>query len=398
MDKATVDRNLKKRYSYLWAFILGMGLMILMYVIFDATTNAEYRTRLSGDSDANPIIQTGTAELPPSPSAFLGVEIMPVDPVIAEQLDIGTRSGVLVNGVIPSSPADRAGLIRGDVIISLDNRKVKDVDGFRSILADLGPGDKVRIVYIRDGKRGSTYAELAGVQAIEKPDLNIPSRSQDTDWGVSLAPLDSVLKESFNIPGAISGVIVVSVTPEGLFDESGIKEGDVITGVDSSPVTGMDDFFNAVATDDNNTALLDIYSQGRMRYVPVDSTNAGILDQAQVQDSVTLRQRIFTFFTGGSPFTADEDEEEGPKGGKFADDNVTLTSSDTSAFNRPSSPPGEANATGTSSSGDIALNRPSQVPPQIGGPTSDTVLFIGLLIMIILYLAHREFHRPPEID
>jgi len=192
--------------------------------------------------------------------------------------------------------------------------------------------------------------------------------------------------------------MALAVDPGGVADEAGLKPGDVITGVDRTGVTDLDDFFNAVLADKNNMALLDVYSQGASRYVPIDSTSIKVVadqDQTQVWDRASLRQKLFSIFTGGAPFAADDEEDEGPKGGKFADENVTLTS-DNVAFNRPSSPPGEANAGGTSSTGDIALNRPSEVPPQISGANNDTVLFIGLLLLLILYLAHREYHRPLE--
>ena len=116
---------------------------------------------------------------------------------------------------------------------------------------------------------------------------------------------------------------------------------------------------------------------------------------------------MMSVLTGGIPFTEDDDDdnedEEGPKGGKFAqDDNVQLAA-DTTAFNRPSTVPGDENTGGTSStsggttSSTTGMNRPSSVPSQSSGPANDTVLFIGLLILLILYLAYREYHRPPEV-
>ena len=106
--------------------------------------------------------------------------------------------------------------------------------------------------------------------------------------------------------------------------------------------------------------------------------------------------------TGGMPFTDDDDEdEEGPKGGKFAQDDVQLTTGDNPAFNRPSEVPGDENTGGTSTgtgsaSSTTGMNRPTEVPPQLSS-TNDTVLFIGLLILLILYLSYREYTRPAEV-
>jgi len=137
--------------------------------------------------------------------------------------------------------------------------------------------------------------------------------------------------------------------------------------------------------------------------VPLDSS--GIIEAVdQTQAQTTLRQKIFSIFTGGMPFAADGDDDDGPKGGKFTQDDVQLTTGDNPAFNRPSEVPGDENTGGTSSwtpgtpggtSSTTGMNRPSEVPPQLSS-TNDTVLFVGLLILLILYLAYREYHRPPE--
>ena len=180
--------------------------------------------------------------------------------------------------------------------------------------------------------------------------------------------------------------------------ETRVQPGDVIVGLDKTAVSGMDDFFNAVMADTDSIALLDVFSRGSMRYVPVDTSVIRTADQVQDQQQAqsTLRQKIFSTLTGGTPFSTD-DEEEGPKGGKFADGNVALAS-ENAAFNRPSEVPGDINTGGGGPSDITGMNRPSEVPPQIGGPNGDIVLFVGLLLLVILYLAYREFHRPPEPD
>jgi len=172
--------------------------------------------------------------------------------------------------------------------------------------------------------------------------------------------------------------------------------GDVIMGIDKMPISDMDDFFSSLSADRDSTALLDVYSQGQMRYVPMDSSGVTeVVDRTQSQE--TLRKRIFSIFTGGMPFATDDDnDEEGPKGGKFAQDNIELAAENT-AFNRPSTVPGDENTGGSGPSNVTGMNRPSTVPSQSGGPTNDVVLFIGLLLLVILYLAYREYHRPVEV-
>lgn len=407
------EKKTKGKLSALWAFLFGIILMLGVYILFEFAPNRLRAGSTDQTTDTTTeilktanIVQTATTEdVSVSPSAFLGVEILSVNAVIAEQLSLPGERGVLVNDVVENSPAQKAGLQRGDVIISLEGKQVEDVDCFRLLMAMYNPGDNVRIIYIRNSRKETAYAEL-----VELPDTSATAPdtgSTDTNWGVSISDLGSAQRDLLNIPADIDGIAILSVAPGGTADAAGLLPGDVITGIDQTPISDMDDFFSALSDNNDNVALLDIYSQGTVRYVPLNSS--GIIDIAdQAQTQTTLGQRIFALFTGGLPFATDEDEEEdedGPKGGKFAQDDVQLTA-DTTAFNRPSTVPGDENTGGSSggttaapggSSSTTGMNRPSEVPPQLS-PTNDTVLFIGLLILLILYLAYREYHRPTEVE
>lgn len=398
MEKSS---KIKRKLSALWAFLFGIILMLCVYILFEAAPN-RLRSGTTDDTTSTSsnvvktanIVQTAAVEdVSVRPSVFLGVEVVSVNAVIAEQLSLPGQHGVLVNGVVDGSPAQAAGLQRGDCLISLDGKAIEDTDNFRQLLAAYNPGDNVRITYVRDAQKDRVYVQLAGLP--DGPATTQDDNSSNVEWGVSLSDINSAMRKSLDIPADVDGVAILSVIPGGAADRAGLQPTDVITGIDQTPVSSLDEFFNALSADNDNIALLDVYSRGSVRYVPLDSS--GIVDVAdQTQTQTTLRQKIFSIFTGGMPFTDDEDdEEEGPKGGKFATgDDVQLTA-DNTAFNRPSTVPGDEN-TGGSTSSTTGMNRPSSVPPQSGGPVNDTVLFIGLLILLILYLAYREYHRPPE--
>jgi len=251
-------------------------------------------TAVAGNPKAvdKPIVQAAiTVEKAPSPSAFLGIEIMSVDAVIAEQLSLPSDSGVLVNSVVDESPAQKAGLLRGDVILSLNGTTVEDLDGFRNIMGTLSPADDVKIVYIRDRQKDTVYTTLADSSAI--PD--VAKDSSDSDWGVSLSVLNSDLRNSLRIPDNIDGIVVLSVTPGGIADQAGLLSGDVITGIDNAPIADMSDFFAALSSDEDGTALLDVYSQGTLRYVALDS--AGVIAAVE-QTQAGLLDKIVSVFTG----------------------------------------------------------------------------------------------------
>ncbi|MBA7662164.1 hypothetical protein ES703_70190 [subsurface metagenome] len=264
-------------------------------------------------------------------------------------------------------------------------------DSFRDIMRELEPGDRVRI--IRSGKRDLTYAALVEAPAAGETAQN--TSPSDSCWGVSLSPISPAMRETHGIPPDVQGIAILSVVPGAAADGAGLTPGDVIVGIDKAPISDMDDFFSAILSDEDDTVLLDVYSRGRRRYVPMDSPGVVVADRAQA----SLQQRIFSIFTGGSPFSSEEDDEEGPKGGKFAQEDLQLTA-DTTGFARPSIVPGDAN-TGGPAGGATGFSRPSTVPGETntgGGSSNDIVFFIGLLLIVIAYLAHREFHRPPELD
>ncbi len=287
-----------------WVFVsAGMVAGFIGYIIYlNITGSSAYIYENIQEADtlgfvrASMVRTSGAENASSGPSCFLGVEIISIDPVIAEELDLKTKAGVFVNNVVPDSPAEKAGLKRADVIAALNNRTVKDTDRFKEIMSELNVGDTVRIVYIRDGKKDSVYACL--VEPPSVPDTAGIAEKNGADWGVSLSSLSPLLRDLYNIPNDVNGVIILSVAPDGAAYEAGLRRGEVITGVDKTPVEDMDDFFGAIRSDKDTTALLDIYSRGVARYVPIDSSGIKVADGPQT--GVTLRERLFSVFTRGS--------------------------------------------------------------------------------------------------
>ena len=313
VDKNQTGEGLK-RYYWLAFVIGGMVAGFLGCLVYAHITKGDHG--LLSDAAGNPktdkpIVQTAlTVEEPTSVSAFLGVEIMSVDAVIAQQLSLPGDCGVLVTSVIDGSPAQKAGLQRGDVILSLNNIAVKDVDGFREIMAELNPGDDARIIYVRDGQRDIAYATVANSSAV----LEAAQEPGNSDWGVSLSVLSSDLRSLLRIPANTDGIVILSVTPGGLADEAGLQSGDVIISINNTPVVDMSDFFKALSSDEDGTALLDVYRQGALRYVALDST--GIIESV-AQTQTNLLDRILSVFTDDNKVilvehTNEEDDYEKP--------------------------------------------------------------------------------------
>lgn len=294
IEKTQVDKSLK-RYYWLAFAIGGMMAGFVGCLAYKFITKGHHNilsTAVAGNPKiADKAIEQAslTTDEVMQPSAFLGVEIISVDNFIAEQFGLSKTCGVVVISVVDNSPADKAGFQRGDCLLSVNNITVEDVDGFREIMAGLSPGDNVRIIYVRDGRKDTVYVTLANLSAVTE----IAEDKDDSDWGVSISVLSSDLRTSLRIPDNIDGIVILSVTPGGLADQAGLQSGDVITGVDNTSVASMNDFFTTIINNDDDIALLDVYSKGRLRFVALDSS--AVIETAQ-QRQPSLFDRILSVF------------------------------------------------------------------------------------------------------
>lgn len=95
-------------------------------------------------------------------NAFLGVRLRPLTEPIARQIGLDSDAGGLIEAVTAASPAAKAGLRPGDVIVEIDGRDVAIVEDVIAALRRRASGDEVRLEYIRDGQRRRTDVTLAG--------------------------------------------------------------------------------------------------------------------------------------------------------------------------------------------------------------------------------------------
>jgi serine protease Do len=157
---------------------------------------------------------------------YLGVQIQPVSQEIAEGLGLKTASGALVDEATPGTPAAKAGLKSGDVIIKLNGEEVKDASDLTRHVGALKPGDKVELTYLRDG-------------AEKTAEITLASQKSEQTAKVETAPSESPLKLGLQLSPASGqqGVAIVNVDPDGLAASKGLASGDVIMQVAGKPVS-----------------------------------------------------------------------------------------------------------------------------------------------------------------
>lgn len=187
----------------------------------------------------------------------LGVAIRDLTPDLAEALDIDITSGAVIVSVEAGTPADRADLAAGDVIVALDGNALDNSADLRQRIGLRRPGDTVEITYVRDGDRRSVMVDLAEGEGF-RPQLG-SSTIDEVFAGVRLVPVD----RSHPAAGEVSGVGVVEVAPGSRAARAGLQAGDVITAVNRSPVGTIRDIERALG-DDPRAVALSVWREGRL--------------------------------------------------------------------------------------------------------------------------------------
>jgi Do/DeqQ family serine protease len=195
----------------------------------------------------------------------LGVGIQNVTSDLAAALGLKEARGVAVNSVTPGSPADKAGLRAGDVIVALDGRQVTEGNALRNRVAASQPGTDVTLTIVREGKEQQVRATLGEFQM---PEEREEQQSQGGGaptgrLGVGAKPLTPEAALKLGLPRGTTGVLVGSVEPEGAAAEAGIRPGDVIVEVNRKPVRSTSDLSVALAQAGSEPVLILINRRGQ---------------------------------------------------------------------------------------------------------------------------------------
>jgi len=190
---------------------------------------------------------------------WLGVSIQPLDPVLAEALGVKDKHGALVGGVVPGSPAEKAGIHRGDVITRIGDLEVRDDNELLNHIALLSPGQWVRIVLIRDGKTLTFNSKITRrddrrVARLDEKKSEIDSRL--AALGLSLEDVSPSVRSDYGIAPNVTGVVVTGVEADSRAEEAGLQEGDVIVEVNRARLRTLRELQDALRKIGKNGRIL----------------------------------------------------------------------------------------------------------------------------------------------
>lgn len=194
---------------------------------------------------------------------WLGVMIQKITPDLADSFNLDRTEGALVGDVIPNSPAEKAGIKRGDVIVKFDNEDVKTMESLPKIVGGTTPGKAVNVEVIRDGKPKTLEVTIA---ILKDEEMKVAALDP---MGIQVQDITPDIAQSLNL-GDIEGVLVSDVTPGAPGGESGLKRGDIISEVNRTKIKNVGDY-NRVASKLKNgdTALMLVKRGGTTIYVAV---------------------------------------------------------------------------------------------------------------------------------
>ncbi|NNF84695.1 MAG: Do family serine endopeptidase [Deltaproteobacteria bacterium] len=173
---------------------------------------------------------------------WLGVGIQFLTPDLAESFGVKGEKGVLVNRVVPDSPAAARGLRRGDIVISFGGTPVTGVKEFQKMVAGVSPGSDAILEILRGGKRMTVTVKLA---ELESPAPHASPREPALDaWGLHVQGLPEGADRALGVTG---GVVVQNVDPAGPAGVGGIRAGDILLRINREPVHSPESFGKLLA-------------------------------------------------------------------------------------------------------------------------------------------------------
>ncbi len=199
------------------------------------------------------IIQTGKVT-----RSYVGVTIQNIDANIARAFDLKTPEGVLISSVTENSPAEKAGLKEGDVILEADGRKMVNTAQFRGYIASKAPGDQIRLEILRESKNLVMNVRVEEMPADELI-ARAGSRGLFERTGFAVVDLSAEKLQELGLRNAIRGVIVEEISEESTAFRNNLRKDDVITAVNRRAVRNVQEFNQLVgAVEPGQVVLLQV--------------------------------------------------------------------------------------------------------------------------------------------
>jgi serine protease Do len=154
----------------------------------------------------------------------------------AKALALPRSAGAIVTAVEPGSPADRAGLQAGDVIVEFNGKPITTADDLIPQVSATAPGTRVQLTVMRNGQERSLRITVEALALEEGRGAATRARDSGGNFGLALDDLTPAISRQLRLPPGMDGAIVAEVATDGAADRAGLQPGDVIREVNRQPV------------------------------------------------------------------------------------------------------------------------------------------------------------------
>jgi serine protease Do len=174
---------------------------------------------------------------------YLGVYLQEITGALKEAMSLPSLDGVLISEVGDNTPASRAGIKAGDVIVEFDTQKVKDMASFRILVASTQVGKTVKIKVYRDGRTRELNVKLGEMPEEVSAAPGVPEA--ESELGLYVIDASDPRAERFE-PKSTEGVYVLSVESGTPADKAGFETGDLIIDIGGKQISGLTDYRNVI--------------------------------------------------------------------------------------------------------------------------------------------------------
>lgn len=197
---------------------------------------------------------------------YLGAQLQDLDPNLAEAFGIKTKRGAVLVNVVEGSPADKAGLVPGDVVTQVNGKTVVNAASLRNEIGLMRVGDAVALEIIRDGKRRKINTNVGERETIAQSN-GVKSDGLRNER-LAGATFGNIPEESPAF-GRIPGVMLYEVERGSRIWEAGLRQGDIITSVNRQPIREINEFLSLV-TQIKGQLLMRVQRGDRAAYMVVN--------------------------------------------------------------------------------------------------------------------------------
>jgi serine protease Do len=213
------------------------------------------------------LINTGKVE-----RGFLGVR--PGE--ITEDLIsfFGTEKGALINEVTEDSPAEKAGIKPGDVVMKINTTEIRDYRHLLLTVSKLAPGSEVTVELLRDKKPLTVTAKLArrDEESLARDDSAPAKKDEGVLNGVGVGDITPEIRSEMRIPARIKGALITSIDPDSPAAKQGLREGDVIMELDRRPCLNAEEAVKLSEEIKGPKVVVRVYRNGQAAYLSIDES------------------------------------------------------------------------------------------------------------------------------